>query len=397
MAEQNDEVRAALEEARRAREEAEKFRREAKAEMERLREDSRRARDEARKLRDRAKNERGPGHGFGPPGHGPRGHRPGPHPGANFGSPEGDDPGTGARTEHTFALDGVRNILIDQTAGKLTVRPCSEGETPGIVSVGSKTAPVIEVSRDGEKLTLEVKLVKGWLFRRRQGATTIIRLDGSAFDQLRIENGYGETEVSGMTAREMRINVGAGTVRCIQTRGNLDANVGAGKMSILAHAGVARCDSGTGDVVLDVAELAEGEYRIDVGMGRAEVRLPEGGQVHIRATSGIGKIRVDYPSATEDAPIRLRINSGIGECTVKVRDGGIVAEAVKPVGQPRPQRAGRAATASRRREAEELRVLQMLEQGIITPQDAADLIAALQGSTAPVFDLEDGEDEPATS
>ena len=38
-----------------------------------------------------------------------------------------------------------------------------------------------------------------------------------------------------------------------------------------------------------------------------------------------------------------------------------------------------------------MRVLQMLEQGKITPQDAADLIAALQGSSAPIFDEPDDE------
>ena len=43
----------------------------------------------------------------------------------------------------------------------------------------------------------------------------------------------------------------------------------------------------------------------------------------------------------------------------------------------------------RRFEAEELRVLQMLEQGRISSQDAADLIAALQGAAPPVT----GEEE----
>ncbi|MBE0609103.1 MAG: hypothetical protein IH609_06975, partial [Dehalococcoidia bacterium] len=48
--------------------------------------------------------------------------------------------------------------------------------------------------------------------------------------------------------------------------------------------------------------------------------------------------------------------------------------------------------AERRRESEELRVLQMLEQGKITPQDAADLIAALRGSTVPDF-TDEGDTE----
>jgi hypothetical protein len=49
-------------------------------------------------------------------------------------------------------------------------------------------------------------------------------------------------------------------------------------------------------VLLDIAELATGEYKVDVGLGRAEVR-PAGGEVAIKASSGLGKTRVEYPSA----------------------------------------------------------------------------------------------------
>jgi hypothetical protein len=272
------------------------------------------------------------------------------------------------------------------------VRPCQEGETPGLVSTANKATPEISSHREGDRLVIEVKMAKGWLFRRRQGATTVVRLGTDPLEQLRIDNGYGETEVHALEAKDMRVNVGAGQIQCILTRGSLDLNVGAGKVSVLSHAGLARCDSGTGDVLLDIAELAEGEYKVDVGLGRAEVRLPAGGQVHIKASSGIGKARIDYPSAAEGAAIRLKLNSGIGECVVKTRDAAAAAEPVKPAGQPRPQRPGRSGATSRRREAEEMRVLQMLEQGKITPQDAADLIAALQGAAPRAF--EDDEAEP---
>jgi len=385
MADTRDEIQAALEEAKRAREEADRVRREAKAEAERLRDDARRARDEARRLRDQAREEAKAGrrsHGHGP---GPRG---GFH--LNF---ENEDDGTpGVRSEHNFSLEGVRSVQVNQTAGKLTIRSCKEGETPGVTSIGNKSTPEITVHRDGERLHVDVKLTKGWLFRRRQGASTVVRLDDRAFDQFKIDNGYGETEVQGIAAEDLRVNVGAGTVQCILTRGAIDVNVGAGKVQVLSHSGLARCDSGTGDVLLDIAEIAAGEYKVDVGLGRAEVRLPAGADVHIKASSGMGKSRVEYPSAPEGAATRLRLNSGIGECVVKSREGAAPGAGPALAGQEKPQRSGRAAAAaSRRREGEEMRVLQMLEQGKITPQDAADLIAALQGSTAPRFDEDESE------
>lgn len=398
MADTHDEIKAALEEARRAREEADRLRREAKVEADRLKDEARRARDEARRLRDQARNERrsprGFTPGFAPPGTPPPGT---PHAHGRHRS-EQDDSAGAVRTEQNLAFEGVRRVQIDQTAGKLTVRPCKEGETPGIVSSGNKAAPEISASRDGDQLHIEVKLNKGWLFRRRQGATTLIRLGNEALEQVKIDNGYGDTEVQGVTAADIRVNIGAGSFQGILTRGMLDVNVGAGKLAVLSHSGLARCDSGTGDVLLDILEIAAGEYKVDVGLGRAEVRLPSGAQVFIKASSGIGKSRIEFPSAPDSAATRLRLNSGIGECVVKAREPGAAtppastdAAPVTPAGQPRPQRASRATRAAGRREAEEMRVLQMLEQGKITPQDAADLIAALQGSSQPQFDDDDEE------
>lgn len=408
MADLPDEVKVALEEARRAREEADRLRRDAKIEADRLRREAKieadrlkneaqRARDEARRLREQAREARRAPHSFGPgmpqpPGSPPRGPRV---------RQEQDDSAAAIRAEHTLMLEGIRRVQIDQTAGKLTVRPCKEGETPGVTASSSKAAPDIVVSRDGDQAHIEVKLSKGWIFRRRQGATTLIRLGHEALEQVKLDNGYGDTEVQGVTAAEIRVNIGAGSFQGILTRGMLDVNVGAGKLAVLSHSGLARCDSGTGDVLLDVAEVAEGEYKVDVGLGRAEVRLPTGAQVFIKASSGIGKTRLEFPSAPDSAPTRLRLNSGIGECVVKAREPGASASVeaagggapVTPFGQPRPQRGSRAGRASGRREAEEMRVLQLLEQGKITPQDAADLIAALQGSSQPQFET---DDEPPT-
>ncbi|MCC7088532.1 MAG: hypothetical protein IT295_05220 [Dehalococcoidia bacterium] len=374
MANSPEEVQRALDEAQRAREDAE-----------RLREDARRARDEAKRLRDEARNaSRSARQSI-------RDERRGRLHDARLASEGADEPG-GIRSEHLFSLEGIRQVVVDTTAGKVTVRRCTPEETPGVVSAGSKSSPTLEVKGEGDRLTIEVKLIKGWLFRRRQGATTVVRLDDTQLESLRLQNGYGETELNGVGASDIRVNVGAGSVQCIQTRGSLDVNIGAGKIAILAHAGLARADSGTGDVLLDIAEVVPGEYRVDVGLGRAEVRLPAGERVNIRASSGIGKTRSEYPSAGDDAPTRLKLNSGIGEVIVKARDASAqAAPGATPAGQPRPQRGARAA-AERRRESEELRVLQMLEQGKITPQDAADLIAALRGSTVPDF-TDEGDNE----
>ncbi len=379
MSDQGD-LERALEDARRAREEAERLREDARNQANKAREEARRLRDEARqlehRLRDQAREEARRGRGR------PSGSE-GRHVRLDLDSARGPDEEStgGARAEQTFSLDGVEHVVVDQTAGNLTVRLCTEGETPGVVTIGQKSAPELEIQRQGDRLVIEVHMQKGWLFRRKQGVTTVVRL-ATGPRSVRVNLGYGEMHVRDIACDEIKVEVGAGTITSYATSGRLDAEVGAGKLSLNAHRGLAKCNAGTGDVLLDLAAIAPGDYTVDVGMGRAEVRLPAGEQVYVKTSSGIGKSRNEYPSAPETAPTRMKLNTGIGEVVVKARSAD--APDVGPAVTAKPQRSARGGPVTRRHEAEELRVLQMLEQGRITSQDAADLIAALQGAAPPV-------------
>ncbi|GAB4329527.1 MAG: hypothetical protein Kow0010_13910 [Dehalococcoidia bacterium] len=355
MSDWRDAVERAREEARRAREEAL-----------RAREEARRLRREARAAERQARREQ-------------RGK-----------TLDGEEEiADGATVERALDFDGVRELVIDQTAGSLFVRRCDDGETPGLVATSSRTPPEVNVVRDGARLRVEVLLPRGWLFRRRRGARTTVRIAGE-LTTVRADLGYGDLQLEQVQADRILAHVGAGELRGYGTSGDLDADVGAGKISISNHAGLARCNSGTGDVVVDVAQAREGEYRLEVGMGRVELRLPEGERVHARMSSGIGKRAQEYPDAGEDAPIQARLSTGIGEASLKARRAG--SEPVKP----RRTTGGGAQSPSRRRyEAEELRILQLLEQGRITSQEAAELIAALQGAPPPDDEFSfPGDDEP---
>lgn len=344
------------EEARRARQEADRLRQEARAEARRLKEEARRQREAARRQREAVRARR-------------------PH------DPEPTTTTETARAEIPFPpLDGVHNLEIDNTAGKLTVCTSAPDEPPLIAAAASKSAPEIQIDRAGETLRIHIRVPRGSLFRRRQGATALVRLPPAEFRSLRIANGYGEIEATALTAENIRLSSGAGAVTGIGLRGDLEVSVGAGKISILAHEGTAAAHSGTGDITLDLASLQPGMYRVDVGLGRAEVRLPPGATVEVRANSGLGKTALGVPS-TPGAPAVIKINSGIGEASVHYRQP---SSAPPPPRTPRPS--GPARAAERRRETEELRVLQLLEQGRITPEEAADLIAALRGMPGPPRD-----------
>jgi hypothetical protein len=287
-------------------------------------------------------------------------------------------PGEGVPTTADFSLEGVSRVTVDQTAGRLLLRLCREGETPGLVSLGRKSAPRVDVERTGDRLAIAVRLTPGWLFRRRQGVTTTIRLL-PGLGAVEVDAGYGNLHVQEISAESIRLEVGAGDIQCFGTAGTLRANVGAGKCALYEHSGLARCDIGTGDLLLDIARAVPGEYRANAGIGRVEVRLPPGESVRTEVSSGLGRTRSEYPGGPDDAPIRLEANTGVGEAVVRARQASEAPAGAAPTGGKgmRPQRGALA----RRREAEELRVLQLLEQGRITSQEAAELIAALQGTT----------------
>ena len=378
-----EELGRAREDAKRAREESRRMREEAQRLREQAHELDRRQRDRERE--ERRNQPRGPGAPHGWSGR----HREDPENG-------GEDPvGQGARTEKLFSLEGVRAVAIDQTAGKVFVRFCREGETPGVVTWGNKTAPNLEVQRTDDKLAIEVKLSSGWLFRRRQGQTTLVRLS-PGFEDLSVNIGAGEIEIREISCSTVELESGAGEIKAFATSGKLSANTGAGKINLQAHRGLAHCEAGAGDVLMDIAGVEPGEYRGSAGMGRVEVRLAPGHEVFIKASSGIGKSKIQYPNASDGARTRVKVESGIGEASVTTRRPADDTVPAPSVGA-KPHREGRAEAVRRRRETEELRVLQMLEQGKISSQEAAELIAALQGMSfnrgddTPAEDPSDGE------
>ncbi|KAA0240011.1 hypothetical protein EDM76_02585 [bacterium] len=397
MTDWRDDLDRAREEARKAREEAERLRREADRMRETARAEATRLRNEAREMERRLRREardkaREFSRGFGA--HGPR-HQPFPStppirpPGpAQFGAAE--EPTDGIRTQQSFSLDGIEEVKIDQTAGKVTLRFCKEGETPGVISGSGKTAPTLEVHREGSRLNIRVSLSVGWLFRRKQGAVTLVRLAPGLAD-LKVNLGYGTIQARDIACHCLRLDVGAGDIQTYSTHCSLDARMGAGKIAIYDHHGLATCDTGTGDLLIDIAEVADGDYRANAGIGRVEMRLPAGHQVRLNVNSGMGRKKIEYPAGPPDARIHATISTGVGEASVRSRQPGQEPATPPP---PRAARPGRPTTA-RRHEAEELRILQMLEQGKISSQEAADLIAALQG-VAPLEEEEplDGQTAP---
>lgn len=293
-----------------------------------------------------------------------------------------------AGEDHPLPLesDGVRRVKIDQTAGSLTLRFAAEGETTGVTTSSPRGTPRLATERIGDELRIRIELKSGWIFRRKQGINATVRL-APGLEHIRANLGYGDIELRDIAAASMKLNAGAGKIVGYSTRGNIDAEVGAGRINLNVHRGLANCHTGTGDVTLDIAEVVPGPYRVDVGIGRVEVRLPEQSPVFVETSTGMGKTINRYDGVSEDlATSRLSANTGIGELLVRGRDAA--GDAPSPASPPRAR--GNRPPAARRHEAEELRILQLLEQGRISSEEAAELIAALQGAAPPMADRDNG-------
>lgn len=384
-----DQIRRAREEAERLRKESERLRDQANADNQGAREAAQRLRDEAREAARTARDEanrlrrearelehrlrdthRGTGRGA----HGDH------HEQETY------------QDDKVFSLDGVKTVAIDQTAGNLTIRVAQEGEQPGIAISSTRGTPKVEVTRSGDSLRVEVEQKTGWIFRRKQGVNALVRLT-PGLSHIDASVGYGDVEVRDIAAGSMKLSAGAGKIVGYSTSGDIKVDVGAGRINLNVHRGLATCHTGTGDVTLDIAEVTPGVYDVECGIGRIEVRLPAGAAIFVQTSTGMGKTTNRFGgSADAEAPSRLRANTGIGELVVRTRDGSAPAPA--PQAAPR-NRSGRA-PGVRRHEVEELRILQLLEQGRISSQEAAELIAALQGAAPPLSDEElvpqDGDD-----
>ncbi len=285
-----------------------------------------------------------------------------------------DPPSDGASVHGALDVEGVRVVLVKQTAGRLTIRPCADGETPGVEASASKSPPDLSVRRDGDRMVVDVRLSLGRLFRRRKGADTIVRLS-PGFSSLQVDMAHGHLMLNDIQCDDVSIDVGAGDVSLRRIQADATVDVGAGQIVVKEHSGLVVCDCGTGDVRIDVAEARNGTYSIEVGIGQAELTLPPGLKVHPNISSGLGKGETNYPDAGEAADIQVTLNTGIGRAAVSARAGKGSA--------PQPPNARGRVAPSRQTESEEVRVLQLLEQGRISAQEAADLIAALQGNPRP--------------
>ncbi len=72
-------------------------------------------------------------------------------------------------------------------------------------------------------------------------------------------------------------------------------------------------DAGVGDVHVDLRRMNLSAFKLNTGVGRTVVVLPEDGRIEAKISGGVGDLVVQVPDGTE---IRVRATTGLGQVSV---------------------------------------------------------------------------------
>jgi hypothetical protein len=290
-------------------------------------------------------------------------------------------------SRHTLPLPLSERPTIELSANAmdLEVLALAPGETPSLeVQGGRDAATGVTITQDGD--VTRIALPGFW-----SGFDLPSRLTLRVPPQLRarITNDAARLHVEGLAGCDLELISQMGSISLDRVRGRLKLQVDSGSIKGDHVAGTFEVRSTAGSVKLRIDALDEGHHVIRTAMGSVKVELAKGQAVRIETNTTLGTTRSRYPS-TADAKAVLRLEADLGSVKVSEVDAveddrhgdwpdwrrtwRDVASAVAstfnaPVGPPPP---------STTPNSEVRRVLEMVEQGVVSIDDAERLIRAMR-------------------
>lgn len=143
--------------------------------------------------------------------------------------------------------------------------------------------------------------------------------EASSFDEVSITTGAGKVLVDTLSATDLYLKLGAGTVKINELNAYSDARIEGGAGNVTIESGTLRnldMEMGVGEVNLTAA--LEGESEINQGVGSANLVLigaRDDYSVHVE--KGLGTIKVDGENTSNDSVYgnganEVEINGGVG-------------------------------------------------------------------------------------
>lgn len=252
------------------------------------------------------------------------------------------------------------------------------------------------------------------------GGSGPVRVSGIA-GSVRVDNGSGDVDMADI-AGSVNVDVGRGRVVLKRIRGpqvrvdcssgglqlfgfqGQSCHVDSGSGQVELHGldvSVLRVDNGSGAATIELDRLHPGgTYHVDTGSGPVRLSVPVGARARLHADVPARRLQLDVQGellsrgrgemslnggGADDAEIRLDCGGSIHltSHTPGAVAGAAAAEVAPAAGPDSPAAAAAArppvAAGTPVGEDEMTRVLKMVEEGKLTPEEAAELLAALEG------------------
>ncbi|RKG90486.1 hypothetical protein D7V88_11095 [Corallococcus terminator] len=231
-------------------------------------------------------------------------------------SPESSASARDGAQRHAIPWGQQAELELHATAAALVVSPLAEGEKPYLVTHGRVEARIREHGR-----VTKVELVPreaGFLsLFWRQGGHAELFVPANVHARLKLD--AGAVRVSGLKDCALELSTDAGTASLRDVHGKLTLRTGAGRIVGERVGGTLHVQADAGAVKLDVDALDVGEHRIGTKVGAVELRLVPGLDVNVVARSSLGAAHTRYPSNPQ-AATTLLMETELG--SVRIRESG---------------------------------------------------------------------------
>jgi hypothetical protein len=281
---------------------------------------------------------------------------------------------------HVWELPYATAIDLESEAYPLDIETVSHGEKPRLEMANRGKKPNVVIEKKGDTARVRVDWgdedsIFGW-FRWGRPARMTLHLPAGIGGKIAI--GAGNIRIGVLDCGELRVETGAGNIHAGRITGRIDLDTSAGNIHVNDVDGGISAETSAGSIRIRVRGLEPGVHRIHSDAGSTRVDLAEGVHVDVQPNVAFGSAKVDVPSSP-GAPAILQIGTSAGAVAVRPWTG---ERTTLPTQRGGPYRAlpepPRVTAAIEPRNVGDLeRILEMVADGTLTPDQAGDLIAAL--------------------
>ncbi|MBJ6764322.1 hypothetical protein JGU66_26395 [Myxococcaceae bacterium JPH2] len=222
-------------------------------------------------------------------------------------------------TRHELPWGTDAMLEIEADAAVLTVAPLAESATPYMLVHGGVDASVRELGKV-TKVVFEAREPSGFFsFFLRASPHVQLFLPNNVRGKFKLD--AGAIRIAGLQGCDLDVATNAGAVSLRGVEGRLALRTRAGAIFGERLAGAIQAHTGAGTVKLDILSLTPGEHLISSQLGALEVRLAPNLDVRVEASTTLGSVRNRYPPHP-GAAATLRLMTELGSVRVRGAEGG---------------------------------------------------------------------------